>query len=121
MNVNSPIKYLSEEQKCVFKIRKGFIILKLEEIFAVESFGAYSKSFTTDQESYVLNLSLKLCQEEVKSNSFLRVHDSHIINVNYVKQFENNGGEGIVTLINGETYKVSRSKKKELFKLLGVE
>lgn len=63
-------------------------------------------------------LSKKLKELEAQTNNlFFRVHNSYLVNINYVREFVKNEGLYLV-LENGTTIPVSRAKKIELQQLL---
>ena len=83
----------------------------------------YCKADSNYTEVHMLNnqkemLSKKLKELEVQVNSsFFRVHNSYLVNINYIKEFVKNEGLYLV-LENGTTIPVSRAKKTELQELL---
>ncbi len=50
--------------------------------------------------------------------NFLRIHNSHLINLNYIKKYmRKNGGQ--VMLQDGTIIEISRRKKEEFLKMIG--
>ena len=55
----------------------------LEDIYFFESDRNYTRIFTNDQE-YLLTVTLKTLEDKLPSNVFMRVHRSYIININHL-------------------------------------
>jgi two-component system LytT family response regulator len=59
--------------------------------------------------------------EEQLPSGFIRVHSSHLVNLQHIKTYQRGDG-GYVVMSDGVAVEVSRSRKKELMKvLLGEE
>lgn len=66
---------------------KQVLLIDLEAVSAIKAEGHYSTLFT-DDENYLCNLSLSDLEDRIKSEHFLRVHRSYIVNLQYAKAFE---------------------------------
>ena len=66
---------------------KQVLLVDLEAVSAIKAEGHYSTLFT-DDENYLCNLSLSDLEDRIKSEHFLRVHRSYIVNLQYAKAFE---------------------------------
>lgn len=60
---------------------------------------------------------LKLYEQELPKH-FIRVHNKHIVNLNFIEKYEKEGGGGILHLIGGEKVNVSRNKKTTVINAL---
>ena len=60
---------------------------------------------------------LKEYEELLKDYDFIRVHNSHLINLHHVKNYTRGEG-GTVTMSDGTIVDVSRRKKEEFLKRL---
>jgi two-component system LytT family response regulator len=56
-------------------------------------------------------------EDKLNSNKFLRVHKSHIVNLQYIGKYTRGDG-GSLTLHDGSEIPVSRSRKEDLIKIL---
>jgi two-component system LytT family response regulator len=63
---------------------------------------------------------LKEFEDLLPPEMFFRSHHSHIINLQYIKRYMRGDG-GQIELQNGELVDVSRKKKEEFLKLLGMK
>ncbi len=96
--------------------QSGLFIIDLKDIIKVEGDGAYSKIILKDGSCKTISQSLKELSSRL-SSSFYRVHDSHIINLLHLKEF-NHGDGGILKLTNNLSAPLSRRKKKDFISTL---
>jgi two-component system LytT family response regulator len=92
------------------------LFLESEEILYAESDGNYSTIFLTDGQKIVLTKKLKEVNELLPSDSFFRIHNSYIINLNKIKEFLKT--DGYVVLKSNHKIPVSRQKKSDFLDLL---
>jgi two-component system, LytTR family, response regulator len=111
----------SEMRLCLPTL-KGFIILKLEEIFYCEAERSYTIFHLSDNKTVTVSKPLSDYDTLLKETSFLRIHKSYLINLNHVKEYQRGEG-GLVIMSNNTEIEVSRRKKeqfllkiKEIFK-----
>lgn len=62
---------------------------------------------------------LKEFEELLIPYGFFRVHNSHLINLNYIKKYIRGTG-GQVLMENGDLIDVSRRKKEEFISLISI-
>ncbi|MEH6618450.1 LytTR family DNA-binding domain-containing protein [Maribacter arcticus] len=92
------------------------IFIESDEILYAESDGNYSTIFLTDGQKIVLTKKLKEVNELLPSDSFFRIHNSYIINLNKIKEFLKT--DGYVVLKSNHKLPVSRQKKSDFLDLL---
>ena len=99
-------------------IANGFKSVKIEDIIRCESESNYTKFILNNNEPIlIISKTLKYVENElINSNRFMRVHQSHLINLNFIekKEIKNN----LIKLKNGENIPVSRANKIALFEKL---
>jgi two-component system LytT family response regulator len=71
-----------------------------------------------DGKSILVTKLLKDFEEILLPYRFFRIHNSHLINLNYIKKYIRGDG-GQVIMENNEVIDVSRRKKEEFLKLIG--
>lgn len=71
----------------------------------------------TEKSTIIVSKILKYFEEILSQSGFYRVHNSDLINLNYVKKYTKGSG-GYVTLLNNKTINVSARRKDGLMKLL---
>ena len=65
----------------------------------------------------MVSRTLKEVEDMLAEHSFLRVHHSHIVNLNAITRYVKGEG-GYLIMADGSTVDVSRSRKEELMKKL---
>lgn len=92
------------------------IFLESDEILYAESDGNYSTIFLADGQKIVLTKKLKEVNNLLPSDSFFRIHNSYIVNLNKIKEFLKT--DGYVILKSNHKIPVSRQKKSDFLDLL---
>lgn len=100
----------------IIRSLSGQTKIVIQDIVRCEADGNYTLLHLTGHPPILASKSLKEFDELLSPFQFLRVHQSHLINLNeFVKYFRNkNASGGEVLLRNGDVVAVSRSKKKVL-------
>lgn len=92
------------------------LFLESDEILYAESDGNYSTIFLIDGQKIVLTKKLKEVNALLPQDSFFRIHNSYIINLNKIKEFLKT--DGYVVLKSNHKIPVSRQKKSDFLDLL---
>lgn len=98
---------------------EGLEFLKLETIVYFEASGNYTHVYTSDKKKYLSSRSLKEFEEILPSDTFIRIHNSVIINKNYVEKYIRGDG-GQVVLEGNIILDVAKRKKAEFLKEMGM-
>lgn len=112
---NHLLKQSSSSQsndKIVIKNHDTTILLEQNEIIRCEADGAYTKIITVS-DVHVASKHLKHFEEVLSRTCFLRVHNTHLININFVKIFNRHLQNGII-MTNGDKVPVSVRKVKDI-------
>ncbi len=96
---------------------EGVSILKLDHIVRLESSGSYTTFHTTDKKRIVVTKTLKEFEVVLPSSDFIRIHQSHIVNLHFVKMVLKEDG-GQILLRNDEKVPISRRKKESIMDAL---
>jgi two-component system LytT family response regulator len=88
-------------------------ILPVAEIIRIESNGSYSLFVLSNGDKVVSSKNLKYYEFLSDEYAFLRVHNSHIIHLKFVKRVLRKDG-GFVEMTNGDLVPLSR-RRKDLF------
>lgn len=107
----------SQEDKIAVPTSEGFEFIIIKTIIHIESSSNYSKLFLSDGKTMLVTKLLKDFEEMLLPYRFYRVHNSHLINLNYIKKYIRGEG-GQVILQTGEAIDVARRKKDEFLKLI---
>jgi two-component system LytT family response regulator len=97
----------------------GILYIEEDNIMQVTGMGSYSQIITIDKnEKIVISRNIGHI-EQLLSNQFFRCHNSHIINLKYVKSFSTKDGY-FVMLKDNSMIEVSRRSKDKLLAALAV-
>lgn len=92
------------------------LFLESNEILYAESDGNYSTIYLEDGQKIVLTKKLKQVNEILPQDSFFRIHNSFIINVQKIKEFIKT--DGYVVLTSNHKIPVSRQKKSDFLDMI---
>jgi len=107
----------SQEEKMAIPTSEGLEFIPIKTIMHIESSSNYSKLFFTDGKSLLVTKLLKDFEDMLLPYNFYRVHNSHLINLAYIKKYIRGEG-GQVIMQNGDVIDVARRKKEEFLKLI---
>ena len=94
-------------------------VVPVAEIIRIEAQDDYVE-FITDSKKYLKKETMNALEKSLPADTFIRVHRSHIINVNFIKKIEKYGKESHVIILNdGSQVNVSKSRIGELKQQLG--
>ncbi|MDX9906770.1 MAG: LytTR family DNA-binding domain-containing protein [Bacteroidales bacterium] len=93
----------------------GIEYLNTSELVRIEADRSYSWFYLTEKRKYLVSRNLKEYQELLQDLNFFRPHNSHLINMNFVKKFIRHEG-GYIEMTDGSNVPISRGKK-DLFLL----
>lgn len=89
----------------------------INEIIRVESASNYSIIYFTNRPKQTVTKTLKELEEQLTPHNFLRVHHSHLVNLDHVIGFKNQDS-GYVIVYGNEVIEISRRKKQEVLEKL---
>jgi NO-binding membrane sensor protein with MHYT domain len=97
------------------------LFIELADIVSVTADGHYTKVRTSDSEDHFCNYSLSRVEEKLDPDVFLRVHRSHIVNLDHVKSFERHHDKGLISMLcDDHVIPVSRTNMEKLQEALGI-
>ena len=107
----------SQEEKIAVPTNEGLEFIPIKSILHIESSSNYSKLFFLEGKSILVTKLLKEFEDLLLPYQFFRVHNSHLINLKYIKKYIRGEG-GQVIMQNGDVIDVSMRKKDEFLKLI---
>ena len=108
----------SQEDKIAISTSEGIDFIPIKNIMHIESKSNYSKIFMIENKSITVTKILKDFEEMLSPYNFYRIHNSHLINLNFIQKYIRSQG-GHVMLQDGTLIDVSRRKKEEFLKMIG--
>lgn len=100
-------------QKVVLPMIDGFEVVKVKDIIRCKANDNFTDFFLADGSTRMICRTLKFYENVLTEFDFVRVHKSHMINLNYVKKYLKGKG-GQVEMSDGSVVDVSASKKQNL-------
>jgi two-component system, LytTR family, response regulator len=97
---------------------EGLQFIRVEDIIYLEASSNYTHIFSAEKKKYIVSHTLKDFEDMLPVDIFIRIHNSYIINKNYVEKYIRGEG-GQVVLSNNATLDVSKRKKSEFLKAIG--
>ena len=101
------------EKYIAFPEKDHLSITNADEIIRLEAKGNYTKVVTKDEKSILTSKSLGDYEELLPRHKFMRVHNSHIVNLQYVSKYLRTKN-GSLVLIDGTEVPISANRKKEV-------
>jgi two-component system LytT family response regulator len=124
INSKISIEHLKEHFKrsvisktIVLKTQEAIHIVKISHIIRCEAQGNYTLFYFTDGKKLLISQTLKRYDKILSNHNFFRIHQSHLINLEFVTRYDKADG-GSLILGDDHTLPVSPQRKYELFDLL---
>jgi two-component system LytT family response regulator len=105
--------------RLVIPNQNGLLLVDIHDIIRLESEGAYTRIIMADGKTHLTSKNLGFYDSHLASHNFSRVHHGHLINLLHVKNYVKGEG-GYVVMTDGAMVDVSRRKKEEFLRKLGV-
>jgi two-component system, LytTR family, response regulator len=94
---------------------EGVIFVYLEHIIRVEAAGAYSHIYLENNKHYMVSDHLKLLNEYLTPPVFMRIHRSHIINLQKIKEVISKNGL-FAEMTDGSLIEVAKRNRADFLK-----
>lgn len=108
----------SSQQKIAVPDGEGINFIKIKNIIRFQSEGSYTYMYTLDHKKPVLiSKPMGEYQEMLTNEKFIRIHRSHLINLQHVIKYVKSDG-GYVIMSDGTKVEVARRKKAEFTEAL---
>lgn len=117
--LDTPLLPQMRIRKIALPTSTGFALFHIDDVIRCESDGNYTKFHFTEYEPLLVSKNLGSYEELLEVNGFFRVHASHIVNLNHVRQFSRSQG-GYIVLSDGSNIEVSKSKKDKFLEALAA-
>jgi two-component system LytT family response regulator len=111
------LKQYTPPKKIVVPTISGFELLPVIDIIRCQSDINYTTIFIKDKQKLVVAKTLKEFEEMLEPYNFFRVHNSHLVNLVYVRSYQKGKG-GSVVMADGTEIEVSTRRKDDFLKKL---
>ena len=96
---------------------EGLQMIAVNSIISCASDSNYTTFLLKNKQKIIVSRPLKEIEEMLEEYSFLRVHNSYLVNLNEIDKYIKGEG-GYLVMTDGSTIDVSRSKKEMLLNKL---
>lgn len=107
----------TQEDKIAISTTEGLEFIPIKNILHIESNSNYSKIYFNNNRTLTVTKLLKDFEDMLVPYHFYRVHNSHLINLNYIEKYLRGNG-GRVMMQDGTEIEVARRKKDEFLKMI---
>ncbi len=106
----------SSQKKIALKTSEAIYLIDVKDIIRCNSDGNYTTFYIENDKNLVVSRTLKEFAELLEPYGFIRTHQSHLINVDYIEKYDKRSG-GVLVLKDSVTIPVSTRKKEELLRI----
>ena len=106
-------------KKIIVPTMSGFEFIEIANIIRCESDNNYTTIYIKGDQKILVSKTLKDFEELLSGYSFFRIHNSHLINLSYIKTY-NKGKGGSVILTDGTEVEVSSRRKEDFIARLSA-
>lgn len=104
-------------QRIALPTMQGLEFVPVESIIHCSSNNNYTEFFLIDKKKLLVSRTLKEAEDMLADHAFIRVHHSHIVNLNAITKYVKGEG-GYLVMADGSSIDVSRSRKELLMQKL---
>lgn len=91
---------------------EGLDFVKIDTIIYCKSEGNYTQIYLLKGSRILVTRKIKFMEEKLEKDQFVRVHNSYLVNLNFVKKYLKGRG-GTLIMSNGDSVPVSVRKKND--------
>ncbi|WP_417887272.1 LytR/AlgR family response regulator transcription factor [Zunongwangia sp.] len=77
-----------QKRKIVLKTQEDIYVVNVADIIRAEAHNNYTTIYRYSGDSILVSQSLKKIENQLSFSGFIRVHQSHLVNTNYIKKFQ---------------------------------
>lgn len=106
-------------RKIVLPTNTGFTVVEPTDIIRCEADRNYTYIFLADKRKILVSKTIKEYEEMLEQHDFFRIHQSHLINLHFLKNYIRGRG-GAVELTDGTVIDVAARKKADFLRRLSL-
>lgn len=109
----------TDDLKIALPTAERILFVLVSEIIRCLGENNYTTVFLKNGTSVLVSKTLKEYEELLSDKGFLRVHQSHLINHQYIRSFEKHDG-GYLKMTDGASVPISRQRKQQVLQQLKI-
>jgi two-component system LytT family response regulator len=113
--LNNHRNHATDSPTLALPTQDGYVFVKPNEIVRCEADGGYTKFYLKGKETVIVSHTLGNYEDILADYRCYRVHDKHIVNLNFVKKYLRGDG-GTVVLADNSVVEVSRRRREGFLK-----
>lgn len=90
----------------------GLSFIKFDDIIRIEADGNYCRIYCVNRPVYTVTRQIHELEEKLPATSFCRIHNSHIVNISFIREYVRGRG-GYVVMTDGTQVDVSNRRKDD--------
>lgn len=102
------------EKRLAIATSEGYIFKPVRDIVRLEASSNYTHFYFTAGEKIVSSHTLGYYEELLPQEKFCRVHNSHLVNIDWIDKYVKGGAGGSIIMKGGLTLDVSQRKKEKV-------
>lgn len=107
----------NQKRRLVLKTQESVHVVDLDHIIRCEADRNYTSFFLTEGKKILVSRTLKDYETLLTGHNFLRVQQSHLVNLNFVDRYDKGNG-GAVVMKDGSEVPLSPAKRDIFFQIL---
>jgi len=111
------LKEKTSQTRIALPTMTGFLFVAIQDIVRCESDNTYTTFYMSNKRKLIVSKTLKDCEQLLLDYRFFRVHNSHLINLEYIAEYIKGEG-GLVKMTDGSHVDVSRRRKEEFLRMI---
>lgn len=117
-SLENNLKSHQAPSRVVLPTSDSLMVVKIDDIVRAESDDNYTYFFLADNSKHLVSKTLKEFESLLPKERFLRIHQSHLVNLDFIKKFVR-GKSGFVQMSDGSKLPVARERKDFVIEALG--
>lgn len=106
-------------QKIPLAVRDGYVFQPVKDIVRCQADGNYTYLFTNDGTRFLQAQTLKEIERFLPCADFIRVHQSHLVNISCIERYRRNGGHTLIMSDKSEI-PISRKRRTHLLRKMNL-
>ncbi|TKG94704.1 response regulator transcription factor [Puteibacter caeruleilacunae] len=111
--LDNPMEELERDKKIVLKTAESIYLVSIKNIIRCESESSYTFFYLLNGSKIMISKTLREFEEILNRYNFMRVHQSHLINLSFVDRFDKKEG-GTVVMVDDTKIPVSYRRRQKL-------